>query len=147
MEAEAYRAAMRREPQRSTHFGFRVRTRLPGRARARLPELLPPGRAHSAPNFAGGANLIAEAQVNYVVECLDLLHASGARELEVRADATVRWNHDVDAQLEHLLWSHPGSHSYYQNRAGRNYLSWPFRLVDCWHATRRPDVNDLELRA
>jgi 4-hydroxyacetophenone monooxygenase len=101
---------------------------------------------NSAPNFAGGANLIAEAQVNYVLECLDLLQATGHRELEVRDDAAARWNERVDAQLEHLIWSHPGSRSYYHNRDRRNYLSWPFRLVDYWHATRHPELADLQLR-
>jgi 4-hydroxyacetophenone monooxygenase len=47
--------------------------------------------------------------------------------------------------LEHLIWSHPGSTAYYLNSKRRNFMSWPFRLVDFWWATREPAVDDLLL--
>ena len=53
----------------------------------------------------------------------------------------------VDDQLTRMIWSHPGSDSYYQNRNRRPYMSWPFRLVDYWHRTRGPVAADLVLHS
>lgn len=101
---------------------------------------------NSGPNFAGGVNIVAEAQVNYVVECLDLLQATGSRSLDPRPEAHARWNGMVDEQLTKLIWSHPGSNAYYLNAERRNFMSWPFRLVDYWHHCQAPHPEDLELR-
>ncbi|MCB0996482.1 MAG: NAD(P)/FAD-dependent oxidoreductase [Acidimicrobiales bacterium] len=97
---------------------------------------------NSAPNFAGGVNIIAETQANYVVECLDWLVGTGGRALEPTEAAFAHWNEMVDEQLTKMIWSHPGSDSYYQNSKRRPYLSWPFRLVDYWNHTRAPVASD-----
>jgi len=38
-----------------------------------------------------------------------------------------------------MIWTHPKANSYYNNSKGRVYLSFPFRLVDCWTWTRAPN--------
>jgi 4-hydroxyacetophenone monooxygenase len=100
---------------------------------------------NSGPNFAGGVNIVAETQAHYIVECLDHALANGARALEPSREAFMSFNDMIDDQLTRMIWSHPGSDSYYQNRNRRPYMSWPFRLVDYWHRTRGPVADDMVL--
>lgn len=101
---------------------------------------------NSAPNHAGGQNLVSEAQVNYLIECLDTLVATGARTIEPRREAYEAWNAQIDRRMKEMIWSHPKANSYYNNRARRNFLSWPYRLVDYWKAMRGPDLAAFHLQ-
>lgn len=100
---------------------------------------------NSAPNHAAGQNIVSEAQVNYMIECLDAVVAAGKRAIEPRQDAFQAWNDMVDARMEQMIWSHPKADSYYNNSKRRVYLSWPYRLVEYWQAMRGPDVKAYEL--
>ena len=66
--------------------------------------------------------------------------------MEVTVEANLRWNVAVDAQMQHMIWSHSGSNSHYENKTGRNFMSWPFRLVDYWRHSRGPVIGDLDVR-
>jgi 4-hydroxyacetophenone monooxygenase len=35
--------------------------------------------------------------------------------------------------------------TYYKNSKGRNFISWPWRIVDFWQAMRGPERDDLVL--
>ncbi len=93
---------------------------------------------NSAPNHAAGQNLISEAQVNWIIEALDLVTGAGARAFAVRQEAFDAWNRKVDERMPQMIWSHPRANSYYNNSKGRVFLSWPWRLVDFFNETRRP---------
>lgn len=94
---------------------------------------------NSAPNHAAGQNLISEAQVNWIIEALDRITEAGARAFEVEQDAFDAWNRKVDERMPQMIWTHPRANSYYNNSKGRVFLSWPWRLVDFFNATRRPE--------
>ncbi|HWV13532.1 MAG TPA: NAD(P)/FAD-dependent oxidoreductase, partial [Sphingobium sp.] len=100
---------------------------------------------NSAPNHAAGQNLISEAQVNYIIECLDWVNASGARAVEPTQQAFDQWNRAVEDQMKNMIWTHPKAGSYYNNSKGRVFLSWPWRLVDLWNQTRGPVKENFEL--
>lgn len=100
---------------------------------------------NSGPNFAGGVNIIAECQAHYVVACLEHARTHGGSALEPTDEAFEAWNAEVDEQLTRMIWSHPGSDSYYLNSRRRPYMSWPFRLVDYWHRTRGPVPADVRV--
>jgi len=103
---------------------------------------------NSAPNHAGGQNITSESQVHYIVECLDLLRRQHAATLEPSQAACDRFNAEIDAALQGLIWLHPRApHSYYKNARGRNIMSCPYRLVDYWWMTRSPNEEDYELAA
>lgn len=93
---------------------------------------------NSAPNHAAGQNLISETQINYIIECLDLVVAKGGKTIEPTREAYVTWNERIDRRLPEMIWTHPKAKSYYNNRQGRPFLSWPWRLVDYWTCTRAP---------
>ena len=100
---------------------------------------------NSAPNHAAGVNMVIEAQINWMVETLDLMVAEKAREVEPTIPAYNAWNEKVAAQMRQMIWSHPKAKSYYLNSAGRNIISCPFRLADYWKWTRHPAREDLTL--
>ena len=100
---------------------------------------------NSAPNHAAGQNLISETQINYIIECLDLITASGAHAIEPTHEAFIGWNDMIDRRMPEMIWTHPKAKSYYNNSKGRPFLSWPFRLVDYWNQTRKPIPDHFNL--
>ncbi len=100
---------------------------------------------NSAPNHAAGQNLISEAQVNWIIEALDRINEVGARAFEVEQEAFDAWNRKVDERMPQMIWTHPRANSYYNNSKGRVFLSWPWRLVDFFNATRRPEQGSYRL--
>lgn len=101
---------------------------------------------NSAPNHAAGQNLVSETQVNFIVECLDLVVANGKKSIETKQEAFDDWNQKIDDRMPEMIWTHPKANSYYNNSKGRVYLSFPFRLVDFWTWTRKPDPDHFILR-
>jgi 4-hydroxyacetophenone monooxygenase len=100
---------------------------------------------NSAPNHAAGQNLVSEAQVNYMIEALDYARAQGKRTIEPTQAAYDVFNARIEARMPRMIWSHPKAESYYRNSKGRVFLSWPYRLVDYWAATRGPNPDDVQL--
>ncbi|MCP5395202.1 MAG: NAD(P)/FAD-dependent oxidoreductase [Sphingomonadaceae bacterium] len=100
---------------------------------------------NSAPNHAAGVNMVIEAQINYVLEALDMLVAEGKHAVEPTVAAYEDWNHRVEEQMQKMVWAHPKARSYYLNSKGRNYVSCPFRLADYWSWTREPNRAELTL--
>jgi 4-hydroxyacetophenone monooxygenase len=47
--------------------------------------------------------------------------------------------------MEDMIWTHPKAESYYNNSKRRVYLSWPYRLVDYWNVTRKPDMEQFKI--
>ena len=96
-------------------------------------------------NLASGGSLIfhSECQMRYIEHCLQLL-ADGSRTVEATPEATADWFERTQAELERMVWSHPSiEHSWYKSDDGRIYGLSPWRLVDYWDWTRRPDPADL----
>jgi 4-hydroxyacetophenone monooxygenase len=96
---------------------------------------------NSGPNHGAGLNLVAEAQVHYVIECLDALVQNGAAAMEPTEQARGDFNDAVQAQMLQMIWTHPKAKNYYKNSKGRVIVSWPFRLLDYWTQSRKPDVE------
>jgi 4-hydroxyacetophenone monooxygenase len=94
----------------------------------------------SGPAHAAGVNLIVETQVNYIIECLDLIIAQHAAAIEPTQAACDEFNADVDRVMKGMVWSHPKAFSYHKNSKGRVILASPYRLVDYWTMTRKPNL-------
>lgn len=94
---------------------------------------------NSAPNHAAGQNLISETQINYIIECLDEIQNRNARTIEATQAAYQEWNDKIDKRMPEMIWTHPKANSYYNNSKGRVFLSFPYRLVDYWTWTRKPN--------
>jgi len=102
---------------------------------------------NSGPNHGAGVNLLSEAQVHYILECLDLMAEEGVAAIEPTEAACEQFNEMVQGQMPNMIWTHPKSKTYYKNSKGRVIVSWPFRLVDFWNRSRKPIVEDLTLHS
>ncbi len=98
------------------------------------------------PNTNSGAGgsvvFIAECQGRYIVDLLARLAQEDLGTVECRPDALERWVEDVDRAHARMIWSHPGMSTYYRNSRGRVVTNMPYRIVDYWAMTRRPDPAD-----
>lgn len=101
---------------------------------------------NSAPNHAAGQNLVTECQINWIIEALDKVVDAGAKAFEIKQGAFDAWNAKVEARMPQMIWTHPKASSYYMNSKRRVFLSWPWRLVDYFNATRTPEEGSYELK-
>jgi cation diffusion facilitator CzcD-associated flavoprotein CzcO len=100
---------------------------------------------NAAPNHGGGHNITSEEHVHYVVESLQYLveHEYGA--MESTREATDSYNSRIDEELDKTVWQHAGTaNGYYRNKAGRAWVTCPWRLVDYWSMLRAPEPADYE---
>ncbi len=100
---------------------------------------------NSAPNHAGGMNILIEIQAKYIVNCLNMMLDRDARTFDVRAEANAAWNEKVQAELQTMIWTHPRARSYYRNSKGRVTVSCPYRLVDFWTMLSEMTPDDFML--
>ena len=100
-------------------------------------------------NLAHGGSLIfhSECQMRYITGCLDLLLSSGATAMEPRQDVHDDYYQRAQFELKGLVWSHPSiRHSWFKNPDGDIHVLSPWRLVDYWTWTQRPDPDDYAVR-
>jgi 4-hydroxyacetophenone monooxygenase len=101
------------------------------------------------PNSQGGhgGSVIgtAEMQVNYVVGLLREMLERGIGAVEPRREVFDEYNRRVDEAHERMIWTHPGMDTYYRNSKGRVVVNTPWRVVDYWEMTRRPNLDDYVL--
>lgn len=93
----------------------------------------------------GSAIFLAECQVNFVIGCIELMRERNAGEFEVRRDVASAYQQEIDEELKALVWSHPSVRSWYKNKSGRIVINQPWRLIDYWNATRRPEPEEYHL--
>ncbi len=51
------------------------------------------------------------------------------------------YNHEIDAVMATMIWSHRGTETYFRNSAGRVVVNSPWKYIDYWRRTLvyRPD--------
>jgi 4-hydroxyacetophenone monooxygenase len=99
-------------------------------------------------NLGHGGSFIflAEAQIDYIVDALAQMINTGAASLECRQDVHDRYNDELDAAHQRMVWTHPGMDTYYRNSRGRVVSTMPWRVVDYWTMTRRANLDDFVVR-
>jgi 4-hydroxyacetophenone monooxygenase len=96
-------------------------------------------------NLAHGGSLIfhSECQVRYIMGCLKELLEGGHAAIECRQSVHDEYDRKLQEALAGMVWSHPSIRSsWYRNDAGRVTVLSPWRLVDYWRWTQRPDPED-----
>ena len=97
-------------------------------------------------NPVGGSYIfIAECQVRYIVDLLSQVIDSDAGAVDCRPEVHEEYNRRLDEAHAGMVWTHPGMETYYRNAAGRVVTNMPWRVVDYWHMTRRPDLADFSV--
>jgi cation diffusion facilitator CzcD-associated flavoprotein CzcO len=66
-----------------------------------------------------------ESQVAYVLDALRTMRRRGARTLEVREEAQIAYNAELDRMTDDTVWVTGGCTSYYIDRNGHNSALWP----------------------
>ncbi|MEO1987850.1 MAG: NAD(P)/FAD-dependent oxidoreductase [Martelella sp.] len=97
-------------------------------------------------NLAHGGSIIfqAECQVHYIVECLEMLLERGDAAMECTKAAHNAYNEKLDAILSRMVWTNEGVTNWYQNKRGRVTTNSPWKLVEYWELTRKPDPEAFE---
>lgn len=93
----------------------------------------------------GSVTFLAECQMNYVAGCVEMMQAADATRLDLREGAQGDYNARMDEELKQFVWSHPSVQSWYRNATGRITINQPWRLVDYWDMTHRPDPADYRM--
>jgi len=112
-----------------------------------FPNLFCMGGPNTGLGHGGSGMFIAECQTRYIVDVVQQMRTGNIRTLEVRRDVHDEYVARVDAEHEHLIWTHPGMTNWYRNRAGRIVAIMPWRLVDYWQMTRRVELADFDHEA
>ena len=98
------------------------------------------------PHTALGHNSIIfmiEAQVNYVLRCMDYVRARGADWLDVTPAAQQKFTQWTQDQLKTTVWN-SGCQSWYQTADGINFTLWPGSTWKYWLRCRNVVADDYE---
>ncbi|HYN91707.1 MAG TPA: hypothetical protein VER75_07280, partial [Thermoleophilaceae bacterium] len=80
------------------------------------------------PNTGLGHNSIVfmiESQISYVIDALRTMRRRGASTVEVRPEAQLAYNAELDRMTRGTVWVTGGCQSYYIDRNGHNSTLWP----------------------
>ncbi len=102
------------------------------------------------PNTGLGHNsmiFMIEAQVRYVLQCLEMARSRGAATVTVRPTAQRRFNDWVQRKSGRAVWITGGCTSWYLDKEGKNRAAWPASTVNYWLRTRRLRPADFEFSA
>ncbi|MDF3030137.1 MAG: NAD(P)/FAD-dependent oxidoreductase [Moraxellaceae bacterium] len=100
------------------------------------------------PNTGLGHNSIIfmiEAQIDYIMKCLQEMDRRGAGAIEVSEHAAREFNEDIQRQLKKMVWSAGGCSSWYLNEKGENNTLWPGFTWKYWLRTRSPEFAHFHL--
>lgn len=81
-------------------------------------------------------------QVRYAMQMIDTMVREGLGAVECRREVHDRYIAQVDAIHENMVWTHPGTSSYYRNSKGRVVVNSPYRNVDFFEMTKAVDLGD-----
>ena len=90
---------------------------------------------------------LAEAQLDYIVDALDKIKASGVTRYSIRHDVLARHNARVQQHLQGTVFNAGGCRSYYLDKNGRNFAAWPWSLAELKRRLSRFDLADYEVEA
>jgi cation diffusion facilitator CzcD-associated flavoprotein CzcO len=100
------------------------------------------------PNTGLGHNsvvLMIEAQVRYVMSCLELMRRRGQKVMHLRPEIQKRFVEDIVQRLGRTVWQTGGCRSWYQDqKTGENTTLWPGSVVDYMRRTRSAAAKDYE---
>ncbi len=91
----------------------------------------------------GGSGFgLAQTQSRYITAAITLLAETEATSMECRQAALDEYVDRMDTEHKELIWTHPGMSTYYRNKNGRVISVMPWRLVDYWMMTEKPEPTD-----
>jgi cation diffusion facilitator CzcD-associated flavoprotein CzcO len=102
------------------------------------------------PNTGLGHNsvvLMIEAQVDYVLNCLNLMRERNLGAMEVRAESQQHFAANLRDHMAHTVWQSGGCRSWYQDtHTGENTALWPGSVIQYFRAMRSVSASEYDLR-
>lgn len=102
------------------------------------------------PNTATGHTsvlLYAEAQIDYIIQCLRYLEQRGLSSFDVRPEVQSAYNEGLQERLERSVWTSGGCKSWYLDADGKTSAMWPGYTWEYRRALSTFDAGDYELRS
>jgi cation diffusion facilitator CzcD-associated flavoprotein CzcO len=100
------------------------------------------------PNTGLGHNsvvLMIEAQVRYVMSCLELMRRRGQKVMHLRQESQKRFVEDIMQRMGRTVWQTGGCRSWYQDqKTGENTTLWPGSVVGYMRRTYSAAARDYE---
>ncbi len=99
------------------------------------------------PNSGLGHNSIVfmiEAQVHYILQCLERMDRDDLASLEVLPEAQRAFNAAIHERLGSAIWAQGGCRSWYLDENGKNVTLWPGYTAEYWLRTRRVNFSHFE---
>jgi cation diffusion facilitator CzcD-associated flavoprotein CzcO len=100
------------------------------------------------PNTGLGHNsvvLMIEAQVRYVMSCLELMRRRGQKVMHLRPESQKRFVEDIMQRMGRTVWQTGGCRSWYQDqKTGENTTLWPGSVVGYMRRTYSAAARDYE---
>jgi 4-hydroxyacetophenone monooxygenase len=96
-------------------------------------------------NLAAGAGLFyhSEFQIHYAMDAIHEVLSTGAKSIEVSAEAHDEYAQRYQDEISALVWAHPSiAHSHYKNAAGKVFTLSPWPLYEYWEWTRQVELAD-----
>jgi 4-hydroxyacetophenone monooxygenase len=91
----------------------------------------------------GGSGFgLAQSQSRYITAAITLLTETESNSMECKQVALDEYIDRMDTEHKDLIWTHPGMSTYYRNNNGRVVSVMPWRLVDYWMMTEKPEPAD-----
>ena len=94
----------------------------------------------------GSIIFISELQVRYIVSLTMQMIEQKLSSIECLQETHDQYNKKLDDEHSELIWTHPGMNSWYKNKSGRIISIMPWRLVDYWKFTNKPDITDYKVK-
>ncbi len=93
----------------------------------------------------GGSGLwLAETQGRYVLDRLEDMVRLNLAAFNCKAEQRDTYTQRIDDLHSELIWTHPGTRTYYRTKNGHVRSPMPFRLVDYWQMTRSRGIEDFD---
>lgn len=99
------------------------------------------------PNTNLGHNsiiLMIEAQVRYIIECVQNLDQKNWKSLEVKSSAMNQYHEQIQERLKNMVWAQIKG-SWYQSPNGNIPNNWPGRTMEYSRITRKVNFSDFEI--
>jgi cation diffusion facilitator CzcD-associated flavoprotein CzcO len=88
-----------------------------------------------------------ESHLNYVMDAIRKMQATGTNRVEVRRQAQDAYNAKLQQRMPKTVWNTGGCSSWYLDRNGNNTTMWPDFTWRFWQQTKQFDADCYELTA
>lgn len=99
------------------------------------------------PNTNLGHNsiiLMAEAQANYITQCIKHIKSGTAKTIEVKTSALDKYYNEIQSRLENMIWSKI-ENSWYKSPNGNIPNNWPGRTMEYTRRTKKVQFDDYNI--